>query len=933
MPDAATQPSAGSAPSQPSELSLTIRGSSSSADPSVQDLIRQEADRAGIPPALALAVAEQESSFNPTVLGPKLPDGSRAIGTFQILPSTAKTLGIDPNDPRQNIAGGVKYLRQLLDQYNGDTTSVLRSYGGIKQSTIPYVQQVTARMNKFAADPTLDSSSGRSAAPGSQPASARTAAQPPSSPGGAQAPAGPAQVTPVEQPPSTMLGTAMDIGKSIVEGFDPRTQQGRENLAAGAGEAAGLGLAASAVGAPEIGVPLTLTARLAGVLLPALGAATAAGGENVAEQAASGQIDPWEALTRGGTQGLYSVGSHFLLMPIRSAARGLLGPRVARATGEALQGELEAARTEGASTIARLKSQLDSTLATIKEDAQTRLDALKTAGTQAIRGARATAKSALADAELRASEGVASATRMLDDLRNVPPSAISSATAIKAAVTGPVKRALDAAGDAVGSAAQKLGDSGVMVPLQDTKEALLDMVQRARPEFLFGAAPASKETATQTLLSNLKTNLLAGAQRSLQAGTMSAEDLIAFNQRVAQGFGLDPTKMHPDLPGVIGKILDAPDELPFDEAHAAKRIFDESVNWDRTAKKHMEQLTKAVRGSLRSAMDTVDDGSYRAATSTFQNLATLYRKGVGQRIMRLAQTDAGAGQVAKLLKDSDPISTDSIKRLLVDQAAAGGQLDLGRRAWDAVRSHFTYDTLIAPGIDKLEGTLDKLITTRPEFVRTVFGDGNGAAVLANLSKISEAYKTANTIGDELVARAKQVGTEGVQRASDLAAQTTLGARRDIAKQTAAATAAGKSEMERAAGATKAAVTGVKKTAKAFSESTVAKSIKRTPNDIAADVARVAGLNPLHSIWGAQSLLRLLHGPSASDMLQWAAYSTPNTQRLVKMLTSRVPTLALSNFIRDMVGSIAGSETTPIAVEPPSAAPSTTTTPAPPQEPQ
>lgn len=113
-------------------------------DVTVQDLIKQEAKKAGVPESLALAVAEQESGFNPTVVNPT----SGAIGTFQFLPETAKSRGIDANDPVQNIRGGVGYLRELLDQNNGDLEGVLKAYGGVKNDT-SYVPGVLGRLKKY----------------------------------------------------------------------------------------------------------------------------------------------------------------------------------------------------------------------------------------------------------------------------------------------------------------------------------------------------------------------------------------------------------------------------------------------------------------------------------------------------------------------------------------------------------------------------------------------------------------------------------------------------------------------------------------------------------------------------------------------------------------------------------------------------------------
>jgi soluble lytic murein transglycosylase-like protein len=90
--------------------------------------ITQVANNLGVDPALALAVANQESGMNPNALGPVTSSGQRAVGLFQLLPSTAAGLGVDPNDPLQNIQGGVEYLSNLLNEYNGDVSLALAAY-------------------------------------------------------------------------------------------------------------------------------------------------------------------------------------------------------------------------------------------------------------------------------------------------------------------------------------------------------------------------------------------------------------------------------------------------------------------------------------------------------------------------------------------------------------------------------------------------------------------------------------------------------------------------------------------------------------------------------------------------------------------------------------------------------------------------------------
>lgn len=90
----------------------------------IEQLIRNEATAQGLDPNLAVAVAKTESSLNPNAVS-----SEGAQGLFQLMPATAAGLGvINPFDPTQNISGGVSYLKQLLTQYNGDTTLALAAY-------------------------------------------------------------------------------------------------------------------------------------------------------------------------------------------------------------------------------------------------------------------------------------------------------------------------------------------------------------------------------------------------------------------------------------------------------------------------------------------------------------------------------------------------------------------------------------------------------------------------------------------------------------------------------------------------------------------------------------------------------------------------------------------------------------------------------------
>lgn len=120
------------------------------------DSIRTIAMTYGLDPNLVLAVAKAESSFNPKVVS-----SAGAIGLMQLMPDTAREVGVNPYDPVENIIGGIKYLKKMLDLFDHNPVSALAAYNAgparVKESegefpfaeTRDYVEKVLRYYREF----------------------------------------------------------------------------------------------------------------------------------------------------------------------------------------------------------------------------------------------------------------------------------------------------------------------------------------------------------------------------------------------------------------------------------------------------------------------------------------------------------------------------------------------------------------------------------------------------------------------------------------------------------------------------------------------------------------------------------------------------------------------------------------------------------------
>jgi soluble lytic murein transglycosylase-like protein len=85
--------------------------------------LTQAATSANLSPTLLSAVVWQESRWNPQAVSPK-----GAVGLAQLMPATARDLGVNPADPVANLIGGARYLRYLLDEFDGNVEKALAAY-------------------------------------------------------------------------------------------------------------------------------------------------------------------------------------------------------------------------------------------------------------------------------------------------------------------------------------------------------------------------------------------------------------------------------------------------------------------------------------------------------------------------------------------------------------------------------------------------------------------------------------------------------------------------------------------------------------------------------------------------------------------------------------------------------------------------------------
>ena len=103
-----------------------------------ESLVLSEARRQRLDPALVKAVIAVESAYDPAAVSPK-----GAVGLMQLIPGTAERYGVRRiADPKDNVNGGTRYLRDLIDLFKGDLQLALAGYNAGEGAVIRYKNRI-----------------------------------------------------------------------------------------------------------------------------------------------------------------------------------------------------------------------------------------------------------------------------------------------------------------------------------------------------------------------------------------------------------------------------------------------------------------------------------------------------------------------------------------------------------------------------------------------------------------------------------------------------------------------------------------------------------------------------------------------------------------------------------------------------------------------
>ncbi len=676
--------------------------------------------------------------------------------------------------------------------------------------------------------------------------------------------------------------------QTLASGFDPRTPEGRRNLAgttaaiaasAGATQLAGavagsvvpgVGTAAGTLVAGGVnvarGVKLAVTA--ARVLGPPL-AAAAAGGTTAAVEAVLGPSEasirpesppefggpprlpqeveepplfghgPAAAFMRGALeQGAYEVGGQVLALPIKFLVnRAITRPFVALQATRGVKAIRKEVQETFKVTIQAARSEIDrvSDLVRVANRDAKRLLGLQTR--QAGRAAR---------------EGAGAPPRFLGT--GTP---TTTGVAVAGVLRGPARTVRQELGEKIAQVAEA-GPDLPTAKLKEQAQLIFDTQIKDVVEG-FGGAPPSSEVVEvmQTLMSRGATE---AEQATLAARLVEAGVATDVAQATIQ------TASHPTM-GLLRRFFNAPKTVPFRAAHQIKReLAEKSGDFTQIATQQSVQLTRAFRSSLDNLLDS-SYAPYRAANEAFARVASIMKAPAAKQLLKFATTHPEV--LVRGLRPGNVMEARMWRDLLLEVAPQAGPpgAQTGQVTWDLLRSTWAKEHLLQKeGIDELTKRLDVLPA---DFAEVLYGDVPGRSYLTGLRRIASSY-------DDAVAVAAST-EESTIIAGRLAKRAASEGFRGARSQ---ATEAGKRLIELES---------------EFATSTILG--KRSMEFVLADLAKSMFLG-VTNVWGAVSTVRLLRGPKGADLVRWGALSSRNTQLLVEAMTGSAPGRAMAVILRD-----------------------------------
>jgi soluble lytic murein transglycosylase-like protein len=126
------------APAAPRTAMSSMVAGPSPAGADIAGIVLQVAAEFGVSPHLLHAIIGVESAYDPRAVSSK-----GAQGLMQLMPATARRFGVlDPFDPHENVRGGARYIKSLLEQFNGDLALTLAAYNAGENAVVRYGNRV-----------------------------------------------------------------------------------------------------------------------------------------------------------------------------------------------------------------------------------------------------------------------------------------------------------------------------------------------------------------------------------------------------------------------------------------------------------------------------------------------------------------------------------------------------------------------------------------------------------------------------------------------------------------------------------------------------------------------------------------------------------------------------------------------------------------------